>query len=142
MPCPYFEPDAPLARPTYKNGRLPLIEEHSGKCRRTTEGYEPRDYTTCNQGYARANCENFPSDRANAAFRYSLIRRDGDELEILWISEEEYSPVASSRVHFSIAGDRVLETELAVSVQAQAAAFCRSYLRMLRSPQKTAELDV
>lgn len=129
MPCPYFEPDAPLARPAYENGRLPLIEEHSGKCLRTAAGYECLDYAACNQGYARGICANFPSEQANGAFRYSLVRRSGDEMEILWISEEEYSPIASRHLHFSITGNCVLEHEIGACIQAQVAAFCQSYLR-------------
>ena len=131
MPCPYFEPDAPIAAPALRNGRLPLIEEYSGRCVRSGAYRRAGDNTACNQGYARAICENFPEQQTNGAWRYSLVRRDGDQLEILWICEEEYFPVSSRPLHFSIGSDCLVEKEVDGSVEAQATAFCRSYLRTI-----------
>jgi hypothetical protein len=137
MPCPYFEPDAPIATPAFHNSRLPLIEEYSGRCIRTSTSRRASDYAACNQGYARAICENFPNQQTNGAWRYSFVRRDQDQLEILWIGEEEHFPVLSRPLHFSIAADCLVEKEVDCCVQAQVTAFCRSYLRKICSQKDT-----
>jgi hypothetical protein len=132
MPCPYFVPNTPLARPAFQGGRLPLVEEYRGECLRAGESYGSTGYRACNQGYARETCPNYPSDRPNGAFRYTLLRCGEAEIEILWIREEDYAPVQSSLLHFSIARNCVAETDAERTVAAQASAFCRSYLQRVR----------
>jgi hypothetical protein len=83
----------------------------------------------CNQGYARGVCEYFPGDQNNRANRYSLLNQDERELRLLFISEEEYAPAAVRTLHFSIVQDCVLERDLDPCASAQAAAFCRSYIK-------------
>ncbi|HEX6546979.1 MAG TPA: hypothetical protein VF023_11770 [Bryobacteraceae bacterium] len=131
MPCPFFEPVLPVSGNYAPQGRLPLIQEYEGRCARHA-GSLPVNSRCCNQGYARGSCEFFPSDDANRANRYSLLKREEQGLTLLFIGEEEYSPATSRMLHFSIAEDRLIETDVDSCVLAQAVAFCRSYLRLTR----------
>jgi hypothetical protein len=141
MCCPYFEPDAPLARPVFQDGRLPLIEEYRGECLSASESHGltggSAGYRSCNQGYARETCPNYPTEQPNGAFRYSLLRCNDEEIEILWIREEDHSPLHSMSLHYSIARDCVAETDVERPVAAQASAFCRSYLHKVRPLEPT-----
>lgn len=129
MPCPFFEPVLPVSGNYAPQGRLPLIQEYEGDCVRHPDRL-PANNRCCNQGYARGSCEFFPPEGANRANRYSLLNREEHGLTLLYIGEEDYSPAASRMLHFSIAEDRLVETDLDSCIRAQAVAFCRSYLRM------------
>jgi hypothetical protein len=63
-----------------------------------------------------------------------LLNREEHRLTLLYIGEEDYSPAASRMLHFSIAEDRLMETDLDSCALAQALAFCRSYLRTTSTP--------
>ena len=128
MPCPFFEPVLPISGDA-PQGRLPLIQEYEGHCARRAHRL-PMSNRCCNQGYARGFCEFFPSEEANRANRYSLLNREEHGLTLLYIGEEDYSPATSRTLHFSIAEDRLVETDVDACILAQAVAFCRSYLRM------------
>lgn len=127
MSCPYFEPTEPTSEPVFRNARLPLIEQYDGFCHAHPELVHSTE-SCCNHGYARGQCERLPAEEKNKAHRFSLIRQGPDELELLFIGEEEYSPVFSRQLHFSVAGNCLKEHDLDCCVAAQAVAFCRSYL--------------
>lgn len=129
MPCPFFEPVLPVFGDYVPQGRLPLIQEYKGRCTRHGDNLTVNN-RCCNQGYARGSCEFFPSEGANRANRYSLLNREEQGLTLLYVGEEDYSPATSRTLHFSIAGDCLVETDLDSCVLAQALAFCRSYLKM------------
>lgn len=129
MPCPFFEPLMPVSGNYAPEGRLPLIQEYEGRCARHS-GIPAANNRCCNHGYARGTCEFFPTGGANRANRYSLLNREEHGLTLLYIGEEDYSPAASRMLHFSIAEDRLVETDLDSCICAQAVAFCRSYLKM------------
>jgi hypothetical protein len=134
MSCPFFEPVFPVSSRKIQNGRLPLIQEYQGRCANRERDIEVND-RGCNQGYAKGMCDFFPSEQKNQANRYSLVSRGDGSLTLLYINEEEYSPAVSRTLHFSIAGNRLLEEDLDVCIAAQALAFCRSYLNTYgRSP--------
>jgi hypothetical protein len=84
----------------------------------------------CNHGHALGICENFPVSEKNSANRYSLLRRDQEQLDILLIREEEYAPVFTRRLHYTISAATLLEQDVEPTIAAQAAAFCRSYLKL------------
>jgi hypothetical protein len=128
MPCPYFEPLQPVAEPAFHNARLPLIEQYAGLCHASAEAVYSTE-SCCNHGYVRGQCERFPKSSKNRAHRFSLLRRDPEELELLFVNEEEYSPVSIRQLHFSVSGNRLSEHDLDCCAAAQALAFCRSYLR-------------
>jgi|SRR6476469_7143013 hypothetical protein len=128
MPCPYFEPLEPLAEPSFCNARLPLIEQYGGLCHVCAEPFQSTE-TCCNHGYARGHCERFPSEGRNAAHRFSLLSQGPEELELLFIDEEEYAPAFTRQLHFSVSGNCLSEDDVDFCIAAQALAFCRSYLR-------------
>jgi hypothetical protein len=128
MACPFFEPAALAPMANWRNVRLPLIREYAGRCMRQEPCVQVSG-RSCNQGYAKGVCDYFPVDEKNRANRYSLVNRDERELRLLFINEEEYAPAASRTLHFSIVEDRVLESDLDPCAEAQALAFCRSYLK-------------
>ena len=132
MPCPYFEPRQAVPRPTLVNARLPLIEEYDGMCRALPEplsvGADVR-MRLCNQGNVRGACVHFPVAERRSAFRFEVLGRSVAHLDLLFIEEELYAPLAWRRVEFRIDGEQ-LEPDPADSCErAQMIAFCRSYLK-------------
>jgi hypothetical protein len=127
MPCPFFEPVQIVASTELRNARLPLIEEYAGRCLNFPDAEEARGYH-CNHGYALGVCEHFPATGKNGANRYSLLDRNGEQLNVLLVNEEEYAPAGTRLLHFSIGANELLEHDLDPAIAAQAAAFCRSYL--------------
>lgn len=111
-----------------RNARLPLIEDYAGRCLNVPESKEEAQGYQCNHGYARGLCERFPANEKNGAKRYSLLGRDGEQLNVLLINEEEYAPAGTRLLHFSISTNELLERDLDTATAAQAVAFCRSYL--------------
>ena len=128
MPCPFFEPLRVAASAELRNARLPLIEEYAGRCLSVCGNEALAEGYNCNHGYALGVCEHFPQNGKNGANRYSLVSRSGEQLNLLFIHEEEYAPAGTRLLHFSIGTNELLERDLDPAVAAQAAAFCRSYL--------------
>jgi hypothetical protein len=133
MPCPYFEPLQTIATPELRNARLPLIEEYRGRCLSMATPLEAGGYQ-CNHGYARGLCVSFPDGKRSSAHRFSLLMCDAQQVEFLFIREEEYAPAATRLLHFCISEDNLVETDLDTAVRAQATAYCRSYLKTHRGP--------
>jgi hypothetical protein len=140
MACPYFEPIAPLQPPTLLNARLPLIEEYRGTCR-ACDGRASVAFTTCNQGYPLGLCVCYPAEERNRANRYSLAQRTAESLEIVFVKEGDHAPISSRRLLYSISAGRIVTDGVDHCASAQAAAFCRSYLRKIRRHDSTAPLD-
>ena len=134
MPCPFFEPLTIVASVELRNARLPLIEEYAGRCLNLPEPSVEVCGYHCNHGYARGVCEHFPTDGVNGANRYSLLSRNGEQLNLLFINEEDYAPAATRMLHYSIGTNELLEHDLDPAIAAQAAAFCRSYLKRHSPP--------
>jgi hypothetical protein len=132
MPCPFFEPLRIVASVELRSARLPLIEEYAGRCLNLPEPCAEACGYHCNHGYARGACEHFPAGGKNGANQYSLLSRNGEQLSLLFITEEDYAPAATRTLHYSIDENELLEHDLDPSVAAQAAAFCRSYLKKTR----------
>ena len=128
MPCPYFEPLWPTSSMELANARLPLIQEYAGRCRQLHPEAPKVGGLACNQGYALGTCPHFPETEKNRAYRYSLLSRSPNQLELLFVCEEEYFPTVTQRLHYLVEQNRFLEADLEANVFAQAAAFCQSYL--------------
>ncbi|MGI9073230.1 MAG: hypothetical protein ACR2JB_18395 [Bryobacteraceae bacterium] len=132
MPCPYFEPHNIAAQQQNGNARLPLIDEYDGLCRAASEPIEaPVElrFRYCNHGYSKGSCERFPSSEVRSSLRYHVVGRTESALEFICIEEQNYAPLAWHRVQYFFAGER-LQPELAdACIQAQAIAFCQSYLK-------------
>jgi len=131
MPCPFFEPLRIVASTELRNARLPLIEEYAGRCLNLPDAAAEACGYHCNHGYARGACEHFPAGGRNGANRYSLLSCNREQLNLLLINEEDYAPGATRMLHYSIGANELLEHDLDPATAAQAAAFCRSYLKRI-----------
>jgi hypothetical protein len=131
MPCPYFEPQRVAAQPEHANARLPLIDEYEGVCRAASEPMDvPRElrFHCCNHGNSRGLCGHFPAGEVRSSLRYEMVRQTSAALDVLWLEESEYAPLAWQRVKYLVDRD-CLEAETGDACkQAQILAFCRSYL--------------
>ncbi|HEY3939756.1 MAG TPA: hypothetical protein VGL97_20150 [Bryobacteraceae bacterium] len=131
MPCPYFEPTRVAAEPGHATARLPLIDEYDGVCRAASEAIEvPAElrFRCCNHGNSRGLCRHFPADEIRSSLRYEVLRQTAATLDLLWVEEREYAPLAWRQVKYFVDRD-CLESETGdLCKQAQILAFCRSYL--------------
>jgi hypothetical protein len=132
MPCPYFEPQSIASRPLSPNFRLPLIEEYNGRCHALSDSSQtpgPDCLQLCNHGNPKGQCEHFPPGEKRSCFRYSVVQRSATSLEVICVEEQDYAPLRWHSLQYNFAAGR-LETEPAdLCMQAQALAFCRSYLQ-------------
>ncbi len=131
MPCPYFEPQHAVADPTHVNARLPLIDEFAGLCH---AGPEPSPVDVprlrfCNHGNARGQCAHFPAAETRSAFRFNVLGRSAASLNVLFVEESLYAPVAWRSLTFTIDSGRLDPDPADACRRAQLLAFCRSYLR-------------
>ena len=128
MPCPFFQPLQPAPHARFSHARLPLLEAYSGHC-----GSQQPDtiveYQHCNQGYARDTCEHVPASDRNAANRYTVAGRTAEEIAVLFVREENCAPASSRLLHYSLAQDKIIDSNIEPNIYLQAEAFCRSYLR-------------
>jgi hypothetical protein len=125
MPCPFFEPRAPLASPADIVIRYPLIFQFGGICHVTGGEHSSRD---CNHGNAKGHCFHFPLAMPVSAIRFDVTAHTELSLTVLMVEEENHWPRSWSKVNFDIAGER-LEPEIAdLCRRSQLLHFCRSYL--------------
>ena len=132
MPCPLFEPVRAVPNPQHPNARLPLIEEHDGICHAAPEPVEtPSElrFQYCNHGYSVNCCRHLPAEEKRSALRYSVVAHTDNALELMCVAEKDYAPVYWLRVQYIVATDQLEPALKDVCMQAQALAFCRSYLR-------------
>jgi hypothetical protein len=132
MPCPYFEPQQPVLPPTSLNARLPLIDEFDGLCRALPQPQPvPPDsrLRLCNHGNARGVCAHFPIQDQRSSFRFEVLRRSIAQLDLLFIEESLYAPVAWHRLAFLINPEQLDPDPTDACQRAQLFAFCRSYMR-------------
>jgi hypothetical protein len=115
MPCPYFEPRQALPQPTYPSARLPLIDEYDGVCHARTEALPVE-----------------AEGRLRFCFRFDVVQRSVAGLELLFIEEAFFAPLAWRRLQFVIDGERLEPDPADPCERAQILAFCRSYLRRHR----------
>ncbi len=132
MPCPYFEPRQALPEPSQLNARLPLIDEFNGLCRALPDAApvpaESR-LRLCNHGNVRGLCCHFPNDEKRSCFRFEVLSRSAAHLDLLFIEESLYAPLAWHRLTFLIHPEQLEPDPSDACQRAQLLAFCRSYLR-------------
>jgi hypothetical protein len=132
MPCPYFAPRSIAARPQNPNARLPLIDEYEGWCHAGSEPIEaPAElrFRFCNHGYSKGCCERFPSREARSSLRYHVANAVDNTLELVCIEEQNYAPIRWRKFQYSSGSQRLEPEPEDACTQAQAIAFCESYLR-------------
>jgi hypothetical protein len=131
MPCPYFEPLWPARSPAHADARLPLIQEYEGACHATEPTSTPPSelrFRCCNHGYSRGQCGRFPHADVISALRYHVVRRTAESLELLCIEEIEHRPGRQLRFVYDVRAASLIPPAANQPLQAQALAFCRSYL--------------
>jgi hypothetical protein len=115
--------------------RLPLIEEYDGICRAGSEPFPAPDslrFHCCNHGNSAGTCGRFPADAPHSSQRFDVAGSTATSLEILFVGELHYAPVAWRRVKYSI-GSEVLEPDVTdVCARSQVIAFCRSFLKVFK----------
>lgn len=83
MACPFFVPIKPADPESRTTSRAPLGAVHEGRCEHGTGDW----HRLCNFGYARRECDRFPSSYAYDAVRFSWR---GDRL--VYVLEANYAP--------------------------------------------------
>jgi hypothetical protein len=140
MPCPFFEPRSAVASTRLTGVRLPLIDEYSGLCHsaagENAVAVDAGQRLQCNHGYAGGLCPRFPPDAASSALRYSVSGRSTREITLVWLEEQDHSPLRWGSLRYSIAEDTLSPLDLTPLIQAQALAFCRSFLLRLRMAEQ------
>ena len=131
MPCPYFEPQRVVAEPTHFNARLPLIDEFDGVCRALSEPLPvpaAARLRLCNHGNAHGQCAHFPLKNPCSSFRFEVLRRSATGLDLLFVEEALYTPIAWRRLTFCASSENLDPDPPDACQRAQILAFCRSYL--------------
>jgi hypothetical protein len=133
MACPYFEPQNIASPATHPGARLPLIDEYDGLCHAGEASFLPaaaHRFRHCNHGNVQGGeCSHFPAGDVPGCMRYQVEGRGPLHLELLIIEERQHWPHAWQRVQFEISGEIFRPPLPGQVVQAQALAFCRSYLK-------------
>ena len=132
MPCPFFEPVEAVARPEYPGARLPLFEEYDGRCHATgTPAAAPTElrFRHCNHGYSNGCCPYFPANEGRSAIRFDILGQSAEMLSLLYIEEHEHAPLRWQNIRYSIAAGTLDPVLPDACTQAQAQAFCVSFLR-------------
>jgi hypothetical protein len=68
--------------------------------------------------------------------RYSVASRSAEEITLVWLEEQDHSPVRWGSLRYSIAEDALRSPDLIPLIQAQALAFCRSFLLRLQATEQ------
>jgi hypothetical protein len=129
MPCPFFEPRAPV-RTAALGGRLPLLDEYDGICHAASPPVaapEGGRFRLCNHGNSRGECATFPAEARCTSLRYEMMQRENGSLRILCIEEEAYTPVRWYVVDYG-PGETLNPQLEDICARAQMLSFCRSYL--------------
>jgi hypothetical protein len=114
--------------------RWPLIDLYFGVCRarpgEVIEAEESIQRDLCNCGYARSRCDRFPDEAIADAVRFSVVSEAEEALRIVWVVEQEHSPVEHRELEYSVASGAFVEPPSNEILLAQARAFVESYLRL------------
>jgi hypothetical protein len=133
MPCPLFEPQRVAKDPHNTAARLPLLEEYDGLC----HAGEPREavppelrFRCCNHGYSQGVCRAFPAEEKRASLRYTVTRSDPKTIQLMLITERDYTPVTWQSLEYFVGSDCIQPDLADPCLRAQVLAFCRSYLKL------------
>ncbi len=111
---------------------LPLGDLWKGLCYAAPEfplSAEPSQWPRCNLGYARGDCARFPESAEPDAVRFALRAVQPDELLILYSIERDHHPFQHGLLRYSISLAGLTGTLVSQTLQTQAQAYARSYLR-------------
>ena len=158
MPCPYFYPLHRQQDPGWeREPRWPLRALFDGECRAcASEPRRPENpvlQESCNRGYARGRCAEFPADPGSAdAVRFSVVhvREEDSEaaeggsrlitgpgngpVRLIWVLEKNYAPLEHGELEYDPARDVITPTPENPILARQVKVFLQSYLEGLRRP--------
>jgi hypothetical protein len=130
MPCPCFLPEAPMPHDAApRPARAPLADIYSGTCSTGADVDLRTMIEACNFGYARGRCMWLPPELTCDAYRFSAPRDSfGDVVEIVWIAEKDYSPVAHGRTRYSREHHRLIDAPEDAVLRQQALSFAVAFV--------------
>jgi hypothetical protein len=133
MACPYFCPvEAKTEGTGLAEAMLPLGDLWEGVCCAVPDlprAAEAAQWPLCNLGYARGQCPRFPASAETDAVRFALRTVDADELLILYSVERDHHPYQNGLLCYSISQGSLTGVTIAQTLQTQAEAYARSFLR-------------
>jgi hypothetical protein len=135
MSCPYFYPMQPRGGAAdSRAAMLPLGNLWAGVCRAVPgESCEPAEdilRRLCHLGYARGQCQRFPSRPDSAdAVRFTIRGDDGRTLQLYYVLEQDHHPLAHGQLEYSVRGAVFACGPEDPLVCRQAEAYIASYLK-------------
>jgi hypothetical protein len=133
MACPYFYPVARLDNREWTVApRWPLGDAYRGECRAGEEPFQPDEKLereTCNVGYGRGCCGNFPDESDADAARFHITGDSGAALSVQYIFEKGWWPLRHGVMEYSSATKSFTDAPPDLILGRQASAFAESYLR-------------
>ena len=84
---------------------------------------------TCNVGYARGQCDRFPTESDTDAVRFHVVTDSEKVIRIQYVFERNCWPIRHGAFEYSIVSDAVTSTLESEILQQQATVFIASYLR-------------
>lgn len=91
MACPFFEPLEPLVEEGFcPTERVTLGAVYRGRCAQGPMPPDSAGFRTCNRGYARHTCPNFPPEAPVDAYRFAKVAAGGTR----WIEERDHRPLS------------------------------------------------
>lgn len=115
-------------------GRLPLIAEYNGICRRDgapITGRSPLRFEGCNQGRFQNECPHARNNEIRISRRFSVRARTDTTLQIIVLEEADHTPVRWREVVYHIAERTISDAGGNEVERAQIQAFCAGYLHLL-----------
>ena len=145
MSCPFFWPTSEMTKQEWMNQpRMPLGLPHMGVCKAVSAV----DYTPgldelkrlCNPGYPAA-CERFPRNWPFQAVRFAVVRDDNSgRIGVAYVLEHERSPYEHGTLDFDRERDAFDRPHHDPTVNAQALAYVRVYLKQKGTSTGSGEL--
>ncbi len=133
MACPFFYPVARFETSSWAvPPRLPLGAAYAGECRASSAGFQPdeaRLRETCNLGYGRLSCDQFPEQAAVDAVRFHVAQDAGELIRIQYVFEKDCWPQEHGVLECSAVSREFSGGPDDTVLRRQAAAFVESYLR-------------
>jgi hypothetical protein len=112
---------------------LPLGDSWTGLCRAVPgPDWQPEAAITrplCNLGYARGQCDRFPSGDGPDAVRFTIAADSGTALRLYYVLERDHHPFAHGPLEYSIDLRAFACNPPGEFLDGQARAYIASYLR-------------
>jgi len=133
MACPFFYPGEPLA--SAPGELLPLGDAYDGECRApaavAAKSAPAPDIIRelCNLGYARGRCPHFDGVHPSDANRFAVSADSGGRVVIQFVEERDHRPGRHGSLEYDPASAGFSTAGLEPTLDRQARAYLRAYLR-------------